>query len=203
METTSPITVLEKPEWISFDDIHNILWKANEENRKNGFVLKTSNLLGEQLKARLGNDGKCFVALDNDRLVGTISVGFVKCNTWYAKGLVANYKLAAVIPEYQGKHINTLLSQKVFDSAKEKGCSVIVLDTAENNSHAIAVYKHMGFELIGYKAITEGDHYSVIMAKWLHDDRPFSAFYCRLRFLVKKSYVRLRFTCDNKKRFGI
>ena len=133
--------------------------------------------------------------------VGTISVRFFDRNTWYAKGKVADYMLAAVIPEYQKKHVNALLSEKVFSFAREKGCPVIELDTAENNLNAINVYKHYGFKLVSYKANPGGDHYSVIMAKWLNIC-PFSDLYCYLRFEIRKLITILRYTPDKRKRLS-
>lgn len=196
------IVVVEKPEYISFDNIHEVLWRANKDNRNIGFILKTSELSDEQLKARLGTEGKCFVALDKDCLIGTISVRFFERKTWYAMGKVADYMLAAVVPEYQNQKVNSLLSERVFSFAREKGCSVIELDTAENNKKAINVYKHYGFKLVGYKANPGGDHYSVIMAKWLNKC-PFSDLYCLLRFEIKKIITVIRFTPDKKKRFAV
>lgn len=196
------VVVVEKPEYISFDKIHELLWRANKDNRDKGFILKTSELTGEQLKARLGTEGKCFVALDEGRLVGTISVRFMERNTWYARGRIADFMLFAIIPEYQKRHIGSLLFEKAFSYVRENGHSVVELDTAENNKNAINCYKHYGFKMVGYKANPRGDHYSVIMAKWLNNC-PFSNLYCLLRFEIKKIITVLRFTPDKKKRFAI
>ncbi|MBQ4361826.1 MAG: GNAT family N-acetyltransferase [Lachnospiraceae bacterium] len=202
------ITVIEKPEEITFEQIREVLWDANERNRRDGFYLSTASMPGEKLKERLGPDGKCFVALahkdgaDEPLLVGTISIRYLDRRRWYAKGRVADYMLAAVISSYQGKHINSMLAEKVFETAREAGCKVVELDTAVTNKHAIAVYKHQGFKLVSFKANPGGDHYSVIMAKWL-GKCPFSDAYCKLRYLAGKTLVKLRYTPDKKKRFGI
>ena len=170
------ITVIEKPEEITFEQIREVLWDANERNRRDGFYLSTASMPGEKLKERLGPDGKCFVALahkdgaDEPLLVGTISIRYLDRRRWYAKGRVADYMLAAVISSYQGKHINSMLAEKVFETARE--------------------------------ANPGGDHYSVIMAKWL-GKCPFSDAYCKLRYLAGKTLVKLRYTPDKKKRFGI
>ena len=196
----SDFLICPKPDMLSFDEVHRLLWKANEANRRSGFVLRTSNLSGEELKKRIGEDGKCFVAFDGDRLIGTISVRFLQRNTWFAKGRVADYMLAAVDPEYQGKHVNTLLSEAVFQFVREQGCGIIELDTAESNIHAIRVYEHFGFRKVSFKANPGGDHYSVIMAKWL-DYCPFSAAFCRIRYVLKRWISLLRFKPDKTKRF--
>ena len=145
------LLIIEKPETISFDDIHELLWKANTQNRKDGFIMSTSQMSGGQLEKRIGADGHCLVALLEGQLVGTLSLRYLNRKTWYAHGRIADYMLAAVLPECQGYHINSALSQKAFKIAKKDGCKAIELDTAENNSHAIAVYKHLGFKLVSYK----------------------------------------------------
>lgn len=200
MGASSEVVYSEKPAWISFDDIHNLLWKANGENRGKGFILSTSHLSGEQLQERLGEDGKCFVAVASEDLIGTASVRFLNRNTWFAKGRVADYMLIAVDPDYQGKHVLSALFSKVDSYVSEQGCNVIELDTAENNIRAINIYKHFGYKMVSYKANPGGDHYSVIMAKWV-DNCPYSDFYCNLRFIMKKFYIRARFKPDRKKRF--
>lgn len=195
----SQIMIIEKPETVSFDEIHEVLWKANEENRDNGFILATSNLSGEQLAARIGDKGKCFIALDGEKIVGTISVRFVNRNRWYYKGEIPDYMLAAVLPEYQGQGINSLLSEKVFEYVREKGYPCIELDTAENNKHAIEVYRHQGFDLAEFRAFPDVDHYSVVMVKWFNK-RPYSNGKRTVMYNLKKTYTKLRYTTGKKKR---
>lgn len=196
------IKVVEKPSWVDYEQIHDVLYSAHLVNQKKGFIMRTSNLSGKQLKERIGKSGKCWIALDGDKIIGTISIRLVKRNTWYANGEIPDYMLAAVIPEYQGKHINSMLAQKVFEYAEEKGYSIIELDTAERNTHAIEVYKHQGFQLVDYKAMGGLDHYSVVMVKWMKE-KPFSKTYCRFRYELKRFYVRIRYKKGGMKRFGI
>ncbi len=198
----SDITVMEKPEYISYDEIHSILERAHSVNRKDGFVMITSNLNGEQIRSRIGEKGKCWVALDGDIPVGTLSMRMVQRNTWYAKGEIPDYMLAGVIPEYQGKHINGILAQQLFAYARQQGYPLIELDTAEDNTHAISVYEHQGFRLVDFLAKKDLDHYSVVMVKWL-DDCPYSKNYCRFRYNLRRRMIRLRYKVGRKKRFGI
>ena len=201
MTQTDDLRICEKPDSVSYEEIRGLLQKAGERNRKDGFTLGTSRLSAEQLRQRIGESGKCFVALDGTRLAGTVSVRFIRRNAWYAKGETADYILAAVDPEYQGRHILSRLSEEAFRFAEERGCPLLELDTAEQNRHAIDVYRHYGFVPVGYKASPNSDHYSVIMVKWLKH-RPYSAAYCFGRYRLKKAYVRLRFTPDRQERFG-
>ena len=199
MDEQKEIIYCEKPDSISYDEIHEVLWKANEENRDKGFQLATAQMTGEQLKERIGDDGHCFVAMADGQVIGTLSLRYVDRNAWFVRGRIADYILSAVLPEYQGYHVNSALTQLAFDAAKRDGCQVIELDTAENNEHAIKVYEHFGFQLVGYKANPRGDHYSVIMAKWF-DGCPFSKGYVRFRYGMRRLYVRLRYKENKEKR---
>ena len=72
------IVVMPKPDWISWDDIHQLLLSAHKKNIDKGIVMGTSQLSGLELEKRVGELGRCFVALADDTLVGTTSVGFFK-----------------------------------------------------------------------------------------------------------------------------
>lgn len=196
------IVIKIKPENISFDDIHKIIASAHSANIDNGFTMRTASLTGEELKERIGEDGICLVALDDEKLVGTLSIRFVKRNTWYAKGIIPEYILAAVLPEYQGYHINSKLSNMAFSILKEKKYSLVELDTAEKNYKAIKIYEHFGFKKVNFVVFENLDHYNVFMVKWL-TKCPYSNFYCYIRYIIRKFKTKLRYKIGKKKRFGI
>ena len=199
MDEQKEIIYCEKPDSVSYDEIHEVLWKANEENRKKGFHFSTAEMSGDQLRERIGEDGQCFVAMEDGKVVGTLSIRFLNRNTWYAKGRIADGILSGLLPEYQGRHVNSALVKMMFDAAEQAGCKVIEVDTAEKNQHLIDIYKHYGFQLVGFKANPRGDHYSVIMAKWF-DGCPFSKGYVRFRYGMRRLYVRLRYKENKEKR---
>ena len=47
---TADISIIEKLEWVSWDEIHDVLWKAHERNRANGGLMSYPSLSGEELK---------------------------------------------------------------------------------------------------------------------------------------------------------
>ena len=113
-------TIKLKPENITFDDIHKVIEDAHSVNKDKGFTMRTASLTGNELKERIGKDGFCLVALDGEKLVGTLSIRFVKRNNWYANGVIPEYILAAVLPEYQGFHINSKLSNMIQQKKTQK-----------------------------------------------------------------------------------
>lgn len=196
------IIIKEKPDYISFDEIHKVIYSAHEENIKNGLCMRTATLTGDELKKRIGNDGVCFVALDGEKVVGTMSVRFVQRQTWYAKNIIPDCILVGIIPEYRGKHIGSMLEQKMLEYVKNQGYKLIELDTAENNTHAINVYKHQGYKLVDYHAYEGVDHYSVVMVKWI-DKCPYIDMYCKIRYYTRRTLIKLRYKKGRIKRFGI
>lgn len=195
------IIIKEKPAEMSYEVIHDLLWRANQQNREKGFHLKTAELNGQQIEERIGKDGKCFIAFLGEKPVGTLSVRFVqRDNRWYASGIIADYILAGVLPEYQGLHINSMLAEKVFDYVKEKGVEVVELDTATENKHAISIYEHQGFKKVSYTVMQDADHYSVIMVKWL-TKCPYPDFYRFFVYHFRRIKVRLLYKKGRSKRF--
>lgn len=50
------IRVIEKPDWVSWDEIHEVLKSAQTVNRRRGFNMINANLSGEKLKKKLEMD---------------------------------------------------------------------------------------------------------------------------------------------------
>ncbi len=182
----------------SFDDVHDLLWNANENNRKAGFMLNTSGMSGEALAKRIG-DGRCFVAYDGDKLVGTGSVREKTGRYWYHSGPYAAYMLAAVLPGYQGMHINSEIEKRVTGFAEENSLPLVQLDTASGNDHAIAIYQHQGFKLVDFQVRSNADHYIVVMVKWLKK-QPYPEIYRVIRYFLKRLYIRARYKEGRLKR---
>jgi ribosomal-protein-alanine N-acetyltransferase len=54
----------------------------------------------------------------------------------------------AIIPEYRGKGLSSLLMDKMISDCTENGVLVIFLEVRENNAPAINLYKKYGFTAI-------------------------------------------------------
>lgn len=192
MDSETGYVIIEKPLSVSFDQIHEVLWAANESNRNKGIILKTSELNGPELEERIGRDGKCFVAMKEDRVIGTASMRVRDRDRWYYKGRIAELILVAVIPECQGKGLVTLLMDKVLDTARKRGFSAIETDTAEKNARAIDIYKHRGFQPVDYRRFIGADHFSVVMVKWLNAC-PYSETKRKWNYAYRRAAVRVKY----------
>lgn len=185
------INVLQKPEWISWDEIHDLLFEAHKKNVENGMSMRIPHLPGEELEKQLGSSGRCFVAIADGKLVGTTSVRFFKGHSWYDEGkLVAHSMLSGILPKYQGIGITEDLNELRDEFIREVGATMIHADTAENNTVVREKVRKNGFYDVAYKV--RETHNSIIFVKWL-DRSPFSDKYINRKFKISKVLARIQF----------
>ena len=187
----SEIRIMEKPEEVSWETIHDVLQQAHQAHFDAGIVMFTTTLTAEQLEQRVQNNGKCFVAMDGDQVVGTGSFRIKRFNKWYCKGDSAELTLLGVLPSYQGRHIASDLTKIREEEIRRLGINTICGDTAAQNTPRIHIALRDHYRLVDYRY--NNGHYSVEMMKWL-DTCPFSETYCAFRFKTKKAFVHLKHT---------
>ncbi len=204
MVNDSKIKILEKPDWVSWDEIHEILVKAHAQNRANGIKMKKPTLPGEKIAEEIGNEGKMFVAMDGEHVVGTLTLIRKNGKLWYNNGEYGYLCYGAVLPEYGGKGIYRSLYQLAETSAKQSGLKVLTRDTNEKNARMLKISKQEGYHFVAYKACK--DHFNIVRAKWL-DECPYSSWLIHLRFLKSKIINKIRYKKvpekGRVKRFGI
>ena len=89
------IQIIEKPDWVSWDDIKQCLFEAHSVNRAKGINMDHYQWPTEKIKESLGENGFMLVALDGDKVVGTAGIGEKFGNKWYSKGRYAYMCFAA------------------------------------------------------------------------------------------------------------
>ena len=195
------IVIMEKPSWITYDDIHELLYVSHASNReKAGFHVLTSDMNGEQLEKRIGTDGKTFVALDGKRLVGTASYRLIDRRFWCIKARFAERTLIAVHPDYRGRHLSSLLLEPILNDVKAKGYKYLLTETAEANTIVRKMCTKEGGRHIDFKA-PHSDHYNVEIVQWL-DGCPYPKWYTDLGFYYRMLKVKLLYKPGKIKRFG-
>lgn len=196
------IKVMEKPEWVSWDDIHELILAAHKKNIAKGMVMRTAMLPGAELKKIVGEKGKCFVAFSGNQLVGTTSVSVFYGKAWYNKTrLVAHSMLSAILPKFQGLGIQEDMNILRDEFITDIGAEVLQAETAEHNFTVRQKTKQNGYKEVAYGA-SSTDHYYVILVKWLKG-KSFSDSYCKFRFHLSELYIKIRFKPGGIKRFGI
>ena len=198
------IQIMEKPEWVSWDDVHEVLWKAHEQNRNKGILMSYPSLSGEEIKNKIGESGQMFVAMEEgNRVLGTLALIKKTGTQWYNAGQYGYLCFGAVLPECSGKGVYRSLYKLAETTAKEMGLTVLTRDTNENNARMLKITKQEGYHFVECKAYK--DHFNIVRAKWL-DKCPYPVWFIELRFVISKIITKTRYKMDSQKgkvkRFG-
>ena len=193
------IQIEEKPEWVSWDEIHNVLWTAHSDNRDKGVVMRYPSLSGDEIRLKIEGNGKMLVAIEDNKVVGTAAIVKKAASFWCGKGNFAYICFASVLPEYNGKGIYKALDLKREELARSMGLYRMLGDTHENNTHRLTIAKKAGYRFVDYKLY--GDHYNVVMVKWL-EGCPYSSLRCSAYFFLRKCYVKTRAKLGRIKHLG-
>ena len=183
------IKYMEKPEWVSWEDIADCLHKAHIANQNRGFVMPGLNISADIFRKQI-RDGHCFVALDGDKVVGTNSVIYKKYKRkWWAKGVVAYNGFDAILPEYQGTDIYFGLRDIRRKHISDSGVEIICFNTSEHNKVIQRIALKSGAKYVQFARAKNSAYYSVIMAKWLHGC-PYPDWFCNFMFKLSKIIVK-------------
>lgn len=187
------IKVMPKPEWVSWDDIRELLLAAHKKNIEKGMTMNTATMSGEDLKKHLGEEGRCFVAFCGDQLVGTTSVRISVGKQWYDNGkIVSKGALSAILPKYQGMGILEEMNELRDVYIAEKGVQVMEGDTPEENKTVRKFVAKNGFKEVRYFPASHQNHFSVYFVKWL-DGCPFSDKYIKRYFNISVILTKIQF----------
>lgn len=192
---------MEKPDWVSWEEIHDCLVKSHVVNEKKGFHMTNQDMGAADLQKVL-QKGHCFVAIDGDKVVGTGSTIIKEGNRWWSKGKKVAYNcLDAILKDYQGTDVYFGLREVRSRFLKEVGVDIIQFNTAEKNKVVQKIALKRGAKYVMFSATGKGaDYYSVIMAKWINGC-PYSDWFCKIMFNMSKYVVKAIWKPGYKLRF--
>lgn len=193
--------MIEKPRDVSFEEIRNVLQQAHSVNFQKGIIMHTTELNAQELEKYLGDEGKCYIALDGNKIVGTGSLRIREKYEWFVQGRYVDEILVGILPEYSGKHIYSALYNAIELYAKENNYSTILFNTASKNRRKQRAGLKKGFKYVSYFVAEDNDHYSVVMAKWL-DGRKVNRFRLWYLYNRRKWSIILRYKPGKVKRFS-
>lgn len=156
-----------------------------ETFKKSGLRINTYGLTPDVLSEQLRAGGVCFIACCKSAVIGTLSV-FKDKKNWYSNnGIIIKY--VAVLPNWQGKHIATLLLENVKNTNRDK---VISVSTDEKNKTAIHLYRKNGFLLVDISRAKNAKSNAVRLAYWEHGcplncRRTIRLAWCRIKCFLK------------------
>ena len=188
------IQFIEKPDWISWDEVHEVIWNAHERNREKGIIMSYPSLPGDEIKSRIEGKGKLFVAIDNNKVVGTLALIKKKGNKWYCPGEYGYLCFGAVLKEYSGQGVYRSLYQVAEKNALDMGFKVLTRDTNEHNARMLKITKQEGYHFVEYRPYK--DHFNIVRAKWLNKC-PYPLFYIKMRFIISKVSNKLRYKMNS------
>lgn len=140
------IVVTEKPDCISWETIHEVLWSAHESTRKLGISYPTAEMSGDELREYLKkHNGHCLVAMDGEKVVGTMSYYVESVKSRFFKGTFLMIALVGNIPQYKGKGIFSNLYNRCYDYAKAQDLDGLTYGTAEKNHNMRKIFERKGF----------------------------------------------------------
>ncbi|MBU0985139.1 MAG: GNAT family N-acetyltransferase [candidate division Zixibacteria bacterium] len=118
---------------------------------------------------RIGQ-GTCLVAVDNDRIIGTILYhppAQTHGSAWLDRDDVGHISQLGVEPAMQSRGIAGALIAAAEAIARSSGAAEIALDTAEPAKHLIGWYERLGYRFIEYVSWDVTNYRSVVMSKML------------------------------------
>lgn len=177
------IKIQEKPEWVSWEEIHKLLWESHASNRAHGICMRKPSLPGEEIKKEIGEEGVMIVALDDKKLIGTAALLKKHMHTWFGDGDYGYLCYASILPQYRGKNIYKDLCAKREELAKQRGLKELFMDTHHKNIHVINLLNKNGFIPVDIRIFH--DHWNIVLFKWI-DGCPYSYIRCRFEFVRRK-----------------
>lgn len=192
------ITIREKDDSISWEQIRKLIFIAHSENRQNGLDIRNAHLSAEELQRSLGKNGTCFVALDGDKLVGTCSVAFKAGHFYFFSGDYAYLTLDAVHPDYKGQGIFQQLDKKRSQLIEVNKTPVAIMFVAQKNKHRRDIAKKTGFKEVEIKYNPYNSHNFIIYCKWIQgkETSTISIFvhYTIQRFILTLKTIKRKLT---------
>lgn len=183
----SSIQIVEKPDWVSWEEIKHCLEDAHSVNRDKGINMSHYHWPKEKIIDFLGNKGVMLVALESKRVIGTAAIADKVGKAWYAKGNYAYMCFASILPQYQKQGIYSNLLRTREELAKKMGYRIFMMDTHARNRIIQKNAQKNGYRRVRYFLTRDKDHFSVILVKWI-EGFPFSKYYCWMKY--RKSKIR-------------
>jgi len=124
----------------------------------------------ESTTRRRAAQGECWIAIDDERIVGTIVVeppSNLHGSPWYELPRVGSVHQFGVDPVIQGLGVGSRLLQVAEERAAAMGCEELALDTPETADDLIAFYTRRGYRIVEHAQWPETNYRSVILSKRL------------------------------------
>ncbi len=116
-----------------------LTWRAGDR-------LEARELIGRELEAQGDGDCQIFIALHNDKIVGTVQLVYRHDDPELANGMTKGYVQALeVLPAHRRQGIGEALMRHLETAALEYGLTSVALMVEPANHAALELYRHLGY----------------------------------------------------------
>ena len=169
MHVATSLRIRPLTESDSIAELTDLLHRAYAELGERGLRFTAVDQTETTTRARIER-GRCFVAVLNGEIIGTITFYSPSPNAvsaWYRLPGVATFGQFGVDPAHRGKRIGMQLLAHVEALARAEGAVELALDTAENAIALVDMYASMGFRVVGHDDHIVPAYRSIVMSKTL------------------------------------
>ena len=193
--------IVPKTHFVSYSQIQALLTKAHQTNIKNNLIYATANQSVDTLRVKLTNSLCCIALNSSNEIVATGSIQFRSIDHWYHKGSIGLIKLLAVDPQYRKLNLLNRIVDKIVQYSLEKGIKVLVTDSAEQNIAIKHTFLNFGFKTVDNCLYSANNFYSNVYAKWLDGKCPWSNFYIKVRYYLRRYFNHIKYKPGKIERF--
>lgn len=196
------IRIIEKPDWVTWDEIAECIKVSQATNKKKGFDMSFGHYTGDQLRDSV-NGGYTFVALNEEnKVLATVSLKISRLHSWWCRGKAGFHCMESVLPEYRGTDVYFDLHHQLALKESQLGLKLLWASTHENNKTILRLSAKDGWKKMQYSASGKNCfYYSIIIAKWLQEC-PYSDRFINFMFWVSKVVVRFLYKPGKVLRFA-
>lgn len=183
------IEIIEKPNYITWEEITELLHAAFKERRVQGLNYLATHQSVEITKKRAAG-ATCLVALYKGKLVGTVTVQFnhsidEKKRKWYHESSYAYSKQLAVLPEYKGFGIGKALQDARLELCYNNEMDALIFDTSCKAKSLIARFLWLGAQKVDFISHSATNYYSIVFRIQIKGKK-FNSYYCSFRYHLSK-----------------
>ncbi len=153
----------------SIDELTSLLHRAYARLGAMGLNYTAVDQTPTMTRKRI-DGGQCYVAYWDGSLAGTVVVqptyARSDCEYFTRTGVAAAHQFA-VEPDLQGLGIGRALLKQCQTWAAERGFAELAIDTAEQATHLVALYRRLGYAFVGHVQWPGKRYRSVVLSKRL------------------------------------
>lgn len=180
------LQIIEKPDYISWEEITELLHAAFKERKDQGLSYLATRQSVETTKQRVA-DGICLVALYDNKLVGTVTLQINKIidqkRKWYHESSYAYSKQLAVLPEFKGKGIGKALQNARLQICFDNNVDALIFDTSHKAESLISRFLWLGAQKIDFISHSTTNYYSIVFRIPIKG-KNINKLYCGFRYYL-------------------